>query len=564
MRDRILVGLAVILGILLGCSLGAQTVGTPAQIKGSGAPSSALCVIVGQEYFQTDATPGANLYYCTAAGIWTLVNTGSSGNPGYTPNGLISGGGVEWVTGLQFTVGQATYRIGDATYSSVATDLTLSAADPTNPRIDMVTLTSSGTAVIVAGTAAASPVAPVVDPSTQLALAFINVAASGTTPTGITYTAVYKENVEWTTSAVGGTFNLASTNFPYTGSVDIEGTSVIATNYVQFVAPSTIDLDSFNNLTFYIRSKATWPSAKSLQLRWYNSTTARGVTVVLASGQFGFVSSTTGAYQQIQIPMSLFGLGGTGVLVDRLRITCAGGGGSIGMYMDQFTLQSGISEPPSEITPAMVWKGTWNATASYAVNDVVNLSGVSYVSIAANVNSSPTPSNANWAKVGGVQTYAAVSNQFLTSISSAGLPAIAQPSFSNISGTATAAQIPSNVKVRTFGASFISSDGVTALTAGATAYFTIPYTCTISAWNIAVNAGTATVDIWKIATGTAIPTGANTITASATPAIAANTAVRSTTLTGWTTSVAANDIVGINLEVVATATQVNLTVECNQ
>lgn len=115
-----------------------------------------------------------------------------------------------------------------------------------------------------------------------------------------------------------------------------------------------------------------------------------------------------------------------------------------------------------------------------------------------------------------------------------------------------------------FGATFVSSDGATNLTAGATAYFTMPYACTIAAWNIAVNAGTATVDIWKIATGTAIPTGANTITASATPAISSGTAVHSTTLTGWTTTVAANDIIGINLEVVSGALFVNLTVECNQ
>lgn len=114
-----------------------------------------------------------------------------------------------------------------------------------------------------------------------------------------------------------------------------------------------------------------------------------------------------------------------------------------------------------------------------------------------------------------------------------------------------------------FGATFVSSDGVTALTAGATAYFTMPYACTIAAWSVSANAGTATVDIWKIATGTAIPTVANTITAAAIPALSSGTSVRSTNLTGWTTTVSANDIIGINLKIVATATQVNLTVECN-
>lgn len=103
-----------------------------------------------------------------------------------------------------------------------------------------------------------------------------------------------------------------------------------------------------------------------------------------------------------------------------------------------------------------------------------------------------------------------------------------------------------------------------ALSAGATGYLTVPFACTISAWNMSVDTGTATVDVWKIASGTGLPTVSNTITASATPAIASNNSLHSTTLTGWTTAVAANDIVGINLKVTASATVVNLTLECDQ
>jgi hypothetical protein len=115
---------------------------------------------------------------------------------------------------------------------------------------------------------------------------------------------------------------------------------------------------------------------------------------------------------------------------------------------------------------------------------------------------------------------------------------------------------------RAFGYSFNGNGS--ALSAGATGYLTVPFACTISAWNISVDTGTATVDVWKTATGTAIPTSSNTITASATPAISSGTSVHSTTLTGWTTSVSANDIVGINLKASSSATNVNLTVECDQ
>ena len=121
--------------------------------------------------------------------------------------------------------------------------------------------------------------------------------------------------------------------------------------------------------------------------------------------------------------------------------------------------------------------------------------------------------------------------------------------------------------VHSFGASFVNAGA--ALASGVNpAYFTVPYACTIQAWNIAVSpADTATIDIWRLATGTAIPTVSNTITASAVPAISTGTAVHSTVTTGWcgtgTCAIAANDIIGINLKAVGgTATFANLTVQC--
>ena len=129
------------------------------------------------------------------------------------------------------------------------------------------------------------------------------------------------------------------------------------------------------------------------------------------------------------------------------------------------------------------------------------------------------------------------------------------------SGTITLPQTPT-YSHRAFGYTFNGAG--TALTSGQTGYLTVPFSCTISAWNMSVDTGTATVDVWKIASGTGLPTISNTITASATPAIASNNSLHSTTLTGWTTAVAANDIVGINLKATASATVVNLTVECDQ
>lgn len=123
--------------------------------------------------------------------------------------------------------------------------------------------------------------------------------------------------------------------------------------------------------------------------------------------------------------------------------------------------------------------------------------------------------------------------------------------------------VSANVRIRDIGTSWGDTTG-SALTSGSVVYMTVPFACTISAWNISVDGGTATIDIWKIATGTAIPTVTNTITASALPAIASGTSVHSTTLTGWTTAVAANDIFGFQLKTVATAKYVSIDVECDQ
>lgn len=123
--------------------------------------------------------------------------------------------------------------------------------------------------------------------------------------------------------------------------------------------------------------------------------------------------------------------------------------------------------------------------------------------------------------------------------------------------------LSANNQIRSLGAGF--DGGGSALTSGSTStvYFTAPSACTIAAWNITVDTGTITFDIWKIATGTAIPTVTNTITASALPALSTGTALHSTTLTGWTTSVSANDIFGININTVASATKASLVIQCN-
>lgn len=261
-----------------------------------------------------------------------------------TGNFLLSGGGVAFSANLDVIVSAATYYIQGTEYTSAQTTLTASAADATHDRIDVVAVNTSGVAVIIQGTPAEAPAKPDVDPESQLELTFFIVEATAT-QISVTLTNVYSENTEWTTSRSGTTITLASTNNPRNGTVCLEGTAATAGNYVQFAAPSAFDPSTKDNLTFYIRSKAAWPATRSLSVTLRSGNTQRGTLITIKDGAFGFDSTNVSTYQQIVIPVSLFGAGG--LSVDRLRIACAGTGTTIGFYIDDITFQNGLTAPSS-------------------------------------------------------------------------------------------------------------------------------------------------------------------------------------------------------------------------
>lgn len=381
----------------------------------------------------TDATtadlPTVNLPLLAALAGKADVSTAPSGSY------LISGGGVAFVSDLDLIVSPAVYVINGVQYTSVLTPLTLSAADPTDDRIDVIALTTSSTAVIVAGTAAVNPERPEVDPATQLELTFALVTAAAT-ELDITVTNVYSENTEYTTSQSGSAFNFASTNNERSGTVCIEATSAANGNYAQFQAPAPIDAGDFDNLVFYIRSKATWPATKTLSLSLRSTNTLRGQTVTLAEGSFGFTSANITTYQQIVVPMALFGA--SGLSVNRLRMAVAGAGAAIGFYLDDITLQGGIAATSD--TSRMRWRGAYSAAVAYAVNDVVLSSGVQYVAIAPGSNNTPASSPTVWAAssaAGGSGTVTSVAATVPAFLSVAGSPVTTTGTLAiSLSGTA--------------------------------------------------------------------------------------------------------------------------------
>lgn len=259
------------------------------------------------------------------------------GSTGGGSNALLSGGGVAWTGGLNFIVSSASYSIAGTNYSSAQTSISLATADPTNPRIDVIAVNASGAVVVLTGTPASNPSAPAVDPTTQLQLTFAFVPAGSPTPT-LTSINVYLENTEWTCVPTAN-LNCASTNNPFQGAKDIEATNAVAGNNVTLTQPvGTTNLSQYATLSFYIRNKAAWATAKSVSIFFQNGTSVVGTAVAFKNGIYGFNQSNTTTYQLIVIPLTAFAAGSNPV--NNLKIQVAGSGAAIGFYLDNIEIQS--------------------------------------------------------------------------------------------------------------------------------------------------------------------------------------------------------------------------------
>jgi hypothetical protein len=106
---------------------------------------------------------------------------------------------------------------------------------------------------------------------------------------------------------------------------------------------------------------------------------------------------------------------------------------------------------------------------------------------------------------------------------------------------------------------FVIDGGGSAITTGVKGDLQIPFACTITeATLLADQTGSIVVDIWKDTYANYPPTAADSITASAKPTLSSAVKYQDTTLTGWTTSISAGDILRINVDSATTVQRVTL------
>lgn len=282
----------------------------------------------------TVATTG--LY--TSTSVDALIATVATGNQGQTPNGVVSGCNVAYSgSALTFDMSAGTFNINGVLTTAAQQQVTLAAANGSNPRIDVIYLDDTGTIGKITGTAAASPSQPTVDPTSQLFLTFVQVPTSATSISGITNENIYLEDTEWTSTVIGSGVTKASTNNPFAGTKDVEFTNTPAASGIKFVRSSAMTFDGEGNLIFRIRSKALWNTKRWLTLQFYLAGVAKGQPVVLKSGTYGFDSSVTASYQLGVVSKLQFAIP-AGTNIDELRVLDVGG--AIGLYLDNIILQS--------------------------------------------------------------------------------------------------------------------------------------------------------------------------------------------------------------------------------
>jgi hypothetical protein len=147
-----------------------------------------------------------------------------------------------------------------------------------------------------------------------------------------------------------------------------------------------------------------------------------------------------------------------------------------------------------------------------------------------------------------------------------------QCSNNNVGGTyvwnalgGSAGGATSNQNVRSIGAVF--DGGGVALTGTVVRCTPVNYSGTITGVTLSSDvSGSATVDVRTVAYSSyAGPSSASTITASATPALSSAAKYQDATLTGWTTTLAANTMVCFNLSSPSTVTwlAINVKVQAN-
>lgn len=263
-------------------------------------------------------------------------------------------GSASWRSGLIFDVVISRYVFDgsvlpaaneDGTVTPITEVITLPAADPTNPRIDIIVVDVDGVISSIQGTPASNPAAPTPDFTTQLQITQVLIPAGATEPSGVSREDVYDENTgepgEWTTTETtgGARIDIGSTTTPNQGSVHIRATATETNDAIQFTNDAPYATNDSTNLVFKIKNNGS--TLFNMQIQCLNAGNLRSNTISISDGTYGFDESNTTTYQIISIPGVAFGFtGDCDIIFMRFR-------GQMNFDIDDVYWSSGNDNPPA-------------------------------------------------------------------------------------------------------------------------------------------------------------------------------------------------------------------------
>jgi len=181
---------------------------------------------------------------------------------------------------------------------------------------------------------------------------------------------IYKENVEWTTSAISGTWTFNSGTVgaiaPHGGSVMIDATATSNNDTMQLSNISSLDLSNYTSITGYINITA-WSVVGIKAVNIYGWNTGTGTIVGIAVNIGTYVNTgSLSTWQKFTIPLENMGLKGS--TINAFRIATISSTGTVqNYYLDDIQIEevSGESETSSASFSIQPNNETWLHISSF-------------------------------------------------------------------------------------------------------------------------------------------------------------------------------------------------------
>lgn len=278
-------------------------------------------------------------------------------------NGVSPGGNVvTWSgSGLKFYISAGNFSIQCKNYYGESDSVTLAAADPTNPRFDVIYRDTSGNVGVITGTPSPNPALPQINPAYQIALTYVLVEAGATTPSGITNRLIYDENLQ----VAGGEWNTLATNVNVFPNQTPVASNLIRSTYWDHVYALGAAYSNTSNISVSSQD-VLWFKILFKGFNSYNATqeniiglgfVQNGVPFIEGAGITYIKHGTNGLdttnktnWQTIAVPLSQFLNPYQGHLytldsvyslsINTINSDTVGGGAEF--YIDEINLQSGL------------------------------------------------------------------------------------------------------------------------------------------------------------------------------------------------------------------------------